>query len=50
MGTFADLPDAERVVLNLYRAYADAQGTEPDLIQAFTDAVAYQGGPLRTIV
>jgi cyclase len=41
---------AERVVLNLHRAYADAQGTEPDLIEAFTDAVAYRGGSLRTIV
>ena len=43
---FADWPDAERIVLNLHRAYADAAGVELDLIAAFTDAVTYNNGPL----
>jgi cyclase len=50
LGRFAGLPDAERIVLNLHRAYAEAEGTEPDLVRAFTDAVAYHGGPLPTSV
>ena len=50
LGPFAALPDAERIVLNLHRAYADAAGTEPDLVLAFTDAISYHGGPLRTTV
>jgi cyclase len=50
LGPFAALPDAERIVLNLHRAYADATGTEPDLVLAFTDAIAYHGGPLHTSV
>jgi len=48
LGTFAGLPDAERIVLNLHRAYADAACREPDLVQAFTDTVAYHGRPMRT--
>ncbi len=50
LGPFAALPDAERIVLNLHRAYADAAGMEPDLVLAFTDAIAYHGGPLHTSV
>lgn len=50
LGTFAGLPDAERIVLNLHRAYADAASHEPDLVQAFTDTVAYHGRPMRTAV
>jgi cyclase len=46
LGEFADLPDAERVVLNLHRAYADTSDFEFDLIRAITDAVEFNGGPL----
>lgn len=50
LGPFADLPDAERVVLNLHRAYADDTHAEFDLVRAFTDAIAFNGGPLHTSV
>ena len=50
LGEFAGLPDAERVVLNLHRAYAEATGGEFDLIGSFTDAIAFNGGPLPTHV
>jgi cyclase len=50
LGAFAQLPDAERIVLNLHRAYVDAHGTELDLIQSFADAVTYNGGPMHTTV
>jgi cyclase len=50
LGEFAAWPDAERLVLNLHRAYADADGVELDLLAAFADAVAYHGGPLRCAV
>ena len=50
LGEFAAWPDSERVVLNLHRAYAEADGRELDLLVAFTDAVAYNGGPLRCAV
>lgn len=50
LGEAAGLPDAERIVLNLHRAYADAQGHELDLVAAFRDALAYNGGPLPTHV
>jgi cyclase len=36
-------------VLNLHRAYCDATGTNIDLAVAFTDAVAFNHGPLRCI-
>jgi cyclase len=50
LGEFADWADAERLVLNLHRAYADAQGGKPDLMQAFADAVTWNGGPMTTQV
>jgi cyclase len=46
LGEFTGLPDAERVVLNLHVAYADAAGTPVDPLAAFTDAITYHGGPL----
>ncbi|ALG13440.1 MBL fold metallo-hydrolase [Kibdelosporangium phytohabitans] len=46
LGEFAGLPDAERVVLNLHRAYAEATNTEMDLLASMTDAMTYNGGPL----
>jgi len=36
-------------VLNLHRAYCDATGTTIDYVAAFTDAVAFNNGPLRCI-
>lgn len=47
LGPYADLLDAERVVGNLHRAYADLDD-EPDqpvdLVAALSDMVAYNGG------
>jgi cyclase len=50
LGEFAAWADAERLVLNLHRAYADAEGREVDLIAAMIDAITYNGGPLATKV
>ena len=50
LGEFATLPDAERLVLNLHRAYVDAGRGEFDLVTSFADAVAFHGGPLRSAV
>jgi cyclase len=50
LGEFSDWPDAERLVLNLHRAYADAAGSELDVPAAFADAVAWRGGPMHTSV
>lgn len=50
LGELAAWADAERIVLNLHRAIADRTGTPMDLVQALTDAVAYNGGPLTTHV
>ncbi|GAA3793324.1 MBL fold metallo-hydrolase [Sphaerisporangium flaviroseum] len=51
LGEFAGWADSERLVLNLHRAYLDAAGGgELDLLQAFVDAMAYNGGPLPTSV
>ncbi|GAA2639624.1 MBL fold metallo-hydrolase [Dactylosporangium fulvum] len=50
LGEFAGWADAERIVLNLHRAYAERQGTEFDLFAALTDAVAWRGGPMPTSV
>ncbi|HEY4018492.1 MAG TPA: MBL fold metallo-hydrolase [Pseudonocardiaceae bacterium] len=50
LGEFAGLPDAERVVLNLHRAYAEATGDDFDLVASLADAVAFNGGPLPTSV
>jgi cyclase len=50
LGEFADWPDAERIVLNLHRAYAEARGGALDLVAAMTDAVTWNGGPLHCAV
>ncbi|HEV2779557.1 MAG TPA: MBL fold metallo-hydrolase [Actinophytocola sp.] len=50
LGEFAAWPDNERLVLNLHRAYAELAGQEADILGAFTDTVAYHGGPLRCAV
>jgi cyclase len=48
LGQFADLSDAERIVGNLHRAYAELQGTPRggtiDIAAALADMVAYNGG------
>jgi cyclase len=50
LGQFKDLLDAERIVGNLHRAYLELDGAERgasiDLVQALSDMVAYNGGPL----
>ncbi len=50
LGEFADWPDAERLVLNLHRARADAEGRRMDQMAALTDATIWNGGPLTTHV
>ncbi len=50
LGPFAEWADAERIVLNLHRAYADHHGRDLDLIAAMTDAITWLGGPMRTHV
>ena len=54
LGEFSDLLDAERIVGNLYRAYADLDGSEPgrpiEIGAAIGDMIAYNGGrPLRCL-
>jgi cyclase len=48
LGRFADWPDAERIVGNLHRAYAELDGMERgaaiDVLAALNDMVAYNGG------
>ncbi|HWG24419.1 MBL fold metallo-hydrolase [Actinospica sp.] len=50
LGEFADWPDAERIVLNLHRVYADREGRDVDLVAALSDAVTWLGGPMHTSV
>ena len=50
LGEFSDWPDAERLVLNLHRAYADSADRELDVRAAFADAVAWLDGPMHTSV
>jgi cyclase len=51
LGEFAALTDAERIVGNLHRAYAEIEGAERgapiDIAAALTDMVTYHGGRLR---
>ncbi|HVN12904.1 MAG TPA: MBL fold metallo-hydrolase [Kineosporiaceae bacterium] len=48
LGRFADWPDAERIVGNLHRAYADLDGLERgghiEVLAALADMVTYNGG------
>ena len=50
LGPYADLLDAERIVGNLHRAYAEDAGAVPgaplDERAALADMVTYNGGPL----
>lgn len=50
LGEFRDWADAERIVLNLHRVYADAEGRELDLVAALGDAVTLLGHPMHTYV
>jgi cyclase len=54
LGAFAELTDSERIVGNLYRAYAEVEGAAPgapiDIAAALRDMVAYNGGqPLHCL-
>ena len=53
MGPWADLLDSERLVGNLHRAYAELEGGrlgDPiDIVEAFTDMIQFNGGPLRCL-
>ncbi|GAA4241643.1 MBL fold metallo-hydrolase [Actinomadura meridiana] len=48
LGPFAELTDAERLVGNLHRAYAELDGAEPgariDVVSALEDMIAFNGG------
>ncbi|MFV2022773.1 MBL fold metallo-hydrolase [Micromonospora sp. LOL_023] len=48
LGTFADLLDAERIVANLHRAYAEEQGASPgaelNVLAVFQEMVEHHGG------
>jgi cyclase len=52
LGRFAELSDVERLVGNLYRAYAELDGAERgapiDIVAALLDMVAYNGGQRLT--
>jgi cyclase len=50
LGAFANLPDAERIALNIHRAYADHTGIDLDINQAFSDTITLNGGPMHTAV
>ncbi|MQA32117.1 MBL fold metallo-hydrolase [Modestobacter roseus] len=50
LGEFGAWADAERLVLNLHRVYADRGGRAFDLMAALGDAVAWLGGPMATSV
>ena len=50
LGAFGDWDDAERLVLNLHRVYADAEGRAMDMTAAILDAITWRGGPLTTHV
>jgi cyclase len=50
LGEFATWDDAERLVLNLHRAYADAAGEQTDIVRAFADTLTWNGGPMTTHV
>ena len=47
---FGGWADAERIVLNLHRLYADHEGRELDLTAAFGDAITWLGRPMHTSV
>jgi cyclase len=54
LGQFADWHDPERIVGNLYRAYAELDGAAPgapiDIVAALRDMVTFNGGhPLRCL-
>jgi cyclase len=50
LGEFVGWADPERLVLNLHRAYAEAEGSTVDVSRAFRDAMIWNGGPLTTHV
>lgn len=50
LGPFSSWPDAERLVPNVHRAYADAGVADVDIVGALTDAVAWAGRPMQTRV
>lgn len=50
LGEFTGWADAERIVLNLYRGYADHTGRDLDVAAAFGDAIAWLGRPMHTSV
>ncbi|MGA8117605.1 MAG: MBL fold metallo-hydrolase [Actinocatenispora sp.] len=50
LGEFADWADAERLVFNLHRAYADAAGEPCDIGRAIVETAEFAGGQMHTHV
>jgi cyclase len=50
LGRFATWADAERLVPNLHRAYADRGAAEVEIMAALRDAVSWAGRPMHTSV
>jgi cyclase len=48
LGEYAGWLDAERIVGNLHRAYAENGGPAVDFVAALSDMVTYNGGPLTS--
>jgi cyclase len=48
LGEFAGWADAERIVLNVHRVYADHAGRDLDPVAAFSDAITWLGHPMHT--
>ncbi|OJU63820.1 MAG: hypothetical protein BGO04_15195 [Microbacterium sp. 70-38] len=44
LGPFAGLQERERIVGNLHRAFAELDGTQPDMAAAWQDMYDYNGG------
>jgi cyclase len=50
LGELSVLPDAERIVLNLHRAYTEIDGRDFDTVAALVDTVTFNGGAMHTHV
>lgn len=50
LGPFSAWADAERIVLNLHRAYDELGGRDFDVLRSIEDAMEWNGGPMTTHV
>lgn len=49
LGDFGGLPDVQRIVLNLHRAYADIGSGRFDLVRAIADTVSYNSSLINLV-